>query len=268
MPLPDFHLHLDVLALVFVLAVGWWWAERRLRPLVAPQSDPATRSQWRAWYSGVALMLLASGWPIHDLAEDTLFFFHMLEHMLIGYVVPPLLLVGMPRWMADATLGHRRVAPVLRRVATPVVGFVTFNAAIVAIHWPTAVAWQNQTEWAHFLVHLGFFATAVLLWLPVFSPTPAIPRMSPPGRIGYLFLNTIVPIVPASLLTFTDFAIYPSYGDGPRAWGLTPVEDQTIGGVLMKLGGAFYLLGIIARIWFRWIGEERTLETLERDLVP
>jgi putative membrane protein len=266
MPLPDFHLHLDVLSLIAVLAIGWWWAERRLRPLVAPEAAPATRVQWRAWYSGVGVMLIASGWPIHDLAEQTLFSFHMLEHMLIGYVVPPLLMVGTPRWMADRTLGHPKVAPILRKVATPVVGLITFNAAIVAIHWPTAVAWQNQNEWAHFLVHLGFFTTAVLLWLPGFSPTPEIPRLSAPSRIGYIFLNTIVPIVPASLLTFSDYQLYPVYGDAPLTWGITPVEDQTIAGVIMKIGGAFYLLGLIARIWFKWIAEERNLDVLEREL--
>lgn len=265
-PLPPFHLHLDVLALIAVLGIGWWYAETRLRHLVAPDAAPATRSQRRAWFGGLLVLLIAAGYPMHDLAEDTLFTFHMLEHMLIGYVVPPLLLVGMPRWMADRTLGHRRVLPVLRHLATPVVGFMTFNTAIVAIHWPAAVAWQNQNEWAHLLVHLGFFTTAVLLWLPSFSPTPAIRRLSPPGRIAYMFLNTLIPIVPASLLTFSDVQLYPVYGDAPLSWGLTPVEDQTIAGIIMKIGGAFYLLGIIGRIWFRWIAEERALDTLDHEL--
>jgi putative membrane protein len=267
-PLPDFHLHLDVLSLIAVLAVGWWWADRRLRPLVSPDAPPATRVQRRAWYSGVVILLIASGYPMHDLAEQTLFSFHMLEHMLIGYVVPPLLMVGTPRWLADRTLGHPRIAPVMRHIATPVVGFVTFNTAIVVIHWPAAVAWQNQNEWAHFLVHLMFFTTAILLWLPSFSPTGAIPRLNPAARIGYTFLNTLIPIVPASLLTFSDVALYPVYGDAPLTWGLTPVEDQTIAGIVMKLGGAFYLLGIIGRIWFKWIAEERSLDRLERELEP
>lgn len=265
-PLPDFHLHLDVLSLVVVLAIGWWYAESRLRVLVAPSAEPATRGQRRAWYSGVVIMLLASGYPIHDLAEETLVSFHMLEHMLIGYVVPPLLLVGMPRWMADRTIAHPRIVGVVRHFVTPVVGFVAFNTAIVAIHWPEAIAWQNTTEWAHFAVHVLFFLTAVALWMPVFSPTPALPRMSRPGQMMYLFLNTIIPIVPASFLTFGTSVLYPSYGDAPLTWGLTLIEDQTIAGIIMKLGGAFLLLGIIARIFFNWIAEERTLDAYEREL--
>ena len=66
----------------------------------------------------------------------------------------------------------------------------------VAIHWPEAVGWQNRAEWAHFAVHLFFFATAILMWLPVFSPTPAIPRLSPPGRMLYLIANTVASAVP------------------------------------------------------------------------
>jgi putative membrane protein len=265
-PLPPFHLHLDVLSLVAVLAIGWWWAETRIRPLAAPGAAPATPGQRRAWYSGVVIMLIASGYPIHDLAEETLITFHMIEHMLIGYVVPPLLLVGLPRWMADATFAHPRVVGITRRFVTPVVGFVAFNSTVVLIHWPEAIAWQNSTEWAHLAIHVFFFLTAVALWMPVFSPTPALPRLSPPARIGYLFLNTIIPIVPASFLTFGHTTLYPSYGDAPLTWGLTPVEDQTIAGIAMKLGGAFLLFGINARIWFRWIGEERSLDQLERDL--
>ena len=214
------------------------------------------------------MILVAAGWPVHDLAEETLFAFHMTEHLLLGYVVPPLLLIGLPRWMADRTLGHPRVAPTLRHFATPVVGFCTFNIAIVAIHWPAAVAFQNTTEWAHFLIHTAFFVTAILLWLPVYSPTPAIPRLGRPGQMLYLFFNTLIPIVPASLLTFSNYQLYPVYGDASLSWGLTAVEDQTIAGIIMKIGGAFYLLGIIAKIWFNWIGEERRFDDLERQLVP
>ncbi|MEX2653425.1 MAG: cytochrome c oxidase assembly protein [Acidimicrobiia bacterium] len=266
-PLPDFHLHLDVLSLVVILAVGWWWAETRIRPVADPSAQPATKGQRRSWYWGVAIMLFASGYPVHDLAEQTLVSFHMLEHMLIGYVVPPLLLLGLPRWLAERTIAHPKIVRVVRKLTTPVVGFFAFNSSVVLIHWPEAITWQNTTEWAHFAVHVFFFLTAVSLWMPVFSPTPELPRMSPPGQIGYLFLNTIIPIVPASFLTFGNSVLYPVYGDAPLTWGLTLIEDQTIAGVIMKLGGAFYLFGLIARIWFKWIAEERTLDRLDRDLV-
>ena len=179
--IPAFHLHPDVLALVAILAVGWWWLETRLRPLVAPTAEPATTRQRTAWYSGVAVIVIAAGWPIHDIAEEVLFTFHMVEHLMLGYLVPPLLLVGIPGWMGDYVLGRESVARWLRPIATPVAGFFAFNIAIVAVHWPEAITWQNTNEWAHFLIHLAFFTTAIMLWLPLFSPTKAIPTMRPSG---------------------------------------------------------------------------------------
>lgn len=264
MPLPPFHYHLDVLAVVLVLAGGYAYGERRLRAVLAPDAKPATGKQQASWYFGVLSILLAAGWPIHDLAEETLFTFHMVEHTIIGYLTPVLLLRGMPRWMADHTLG--RAARFIRPLAQPVFAFFLFNFLIVFIHWPEAVNWQLNHESSHLALHTLLFISGVLLFLPVHSPTPAIPRMVEPMQMLYLFLNTIVPIVPASFLAFSHEPLYPIYGDGPASWGLTFQEDQTIAGVFMKLVGGFYLLGSIAAIWFRWYRQERALDAVEREL--
>ncbi|MDH4306143.1 MAG: cytochrome c oxidase assembly protein [Acidimicrobiia bacterium] len=262
--LPPFAVHYDVMAVLVVLAVGYWWAERRIRPLADPSAARATRPQWWNWYSGVFFVWLASGWPMHDLAEERLFTAHMVEHMIIGYVVPPLLLSGMSRWLADATLG--RLSRFIRPIAHPVVGFFTFNTMLVVVHWPDAVEWQIQAEFTHLLYHAVLFATAMLMWLPVASPTPAIPRLSQPMQMLYLFLNTLIPTVPASFLTFSSTPLYPIYGDGPSTWGLTLVADQTIAGIVMKLGGGFLLLGRILAIWIRYNRDERKWDAIERRL--
>jgi putative membrane protein len=265
-PLPPIHLHLDVLAVVLALGFGYVYAERVLRPLRAPNAQPATRKQWWSWQMGVLTILLSAGWPMHDLAEETLFTFHMIEHTIIGYLTPVLLLRGMPRWMADTTLGHPSVARWLRPIAHPVVGFFSFNFLIVFVHWPVAVGWQLQSEWTHLAMHALLFGAGLLLFLPIHSPTIAIPRMAEPMQMLYLFMNTIIPIVPASFLAFSLDPLYPMYGDGPASWGLSFQSDQAMAGIFMKLVGGFYLLGSIAAIWFRWTGKERSLEGIEREL--
>lgn len=265
-PLPPFHLHPEVLGTVVLLAGGYWWMERRLRPRIAPTAAPASPGRWTAWMSGVAVLWVSASWPVHDLAEETLFALHMLEHMLIGYVVPPLLLVGLPRWAADLALRDRRVGRVVSTLGHPVAAFFAFNGALVAIHWPQAIAWQQASELAHLAAHTLMALTGFMFWLRVFPPTPRLPRLSRPMAMLYLFLATIIPTVPASFLTFSDTVLYPGYGDAPLAWGLSPVEDQMIGGLIMKLGGGFYLLGIIVRLWVQWIREERTWDGIEREL--
>lgn len=264
MPLPAFHPHWDVLAVVTVLALGYAYAERRLRPVVAPNARPATTRQWWSWQIGVATILLSAGWPMHDLAEETLFTFHMIEHTIIGYLTPVLILRGMPRWMADATLG--RLPATVRKLAHPVIGFFSFNVMIVFVHWPEAVGWQLNSEFLHLSMHAVLFFAGTLMFLPIFSPTPAIPRLSEPMQMLYLALNTIIPIVPASFLAFSHEPLYPMYGGGPASWGLTFQEDQTIAGIFMKVVGGFYLLGSIAAIWFKWFRREQAVDRIEREL--
>lgn len=264
--LPPWHPHYDVWLIVFALAYGYWYADRRIRPLLAPDAAPATTGQKWQWYGGLFALWLVSGWPIHDVGEQSLFSVHMVEHMVIALIMPPLLLRGMPRWLADATIGRPRVARLIRPLARPVPAFVLFNATFITIHWPDLVGWMLTNGAMHFAVHAWLFAVSILMWLPVFSPTPAIPRLSPPAQMFYLFLQSLLPTIPASFLTFSTVPMYTVYGDAALAFGLTAVADQTIAGVLMKLGGGLFLWATIATIWFRWTRQEEEWEELEASL--
>ncbi len=264
--LPEWHPHFDLWLVIFVLAFGYWFADRRLRPLIAPHSAGPTRRQWWQWYSGVGFMWVVSGWPIHDIGETSLFTAHMVEHMVLSLVVPPLLLMATPRWLADATLGRPGVARLLRPLARPVPAFVIFNVTFIVIHWPDLVGWMLTNDPVHFSVHAWLFGAAALMWMPVLSPTPAIPKLTRPGQMFYLFAQSLLPTIPASFLTFSTVQLYLVYGDAAVAYGLTPVSDQAIAGIVMKLGGGFLFWITIAVIWARWTREEREWESLETSL--
>lgn len=266
-PLPAFDPHFDVLSVAFLFAFVYEYANRRLRPLTAPSEPGPTTAQRWSWHLGVFSILVASWWPVHDLAEESMITFHMLEHLILGYVTPVLLLRGMNRWFADWSIGRRAIARLIRPFANPVTAFFFFNVMIVFVHWPEMVAIQNTNEAAHLLLHFLLFASGVALWLPIFSPTPAFHRISEPMQVLYLFLTTIVPIVPASFLTFSSKPLYPVYLDAYTRWGIDPLVDQTMAGILMKLGAGFYLLGMGARIWFAWSNREQSWDEIERELV-
>lgn len=266
MPWPEPHLHLDVLATVVALGLVFAYAELRLRPLLAPTARPASAGQWVMWYGGLTAMLVVSSWPFHDIGETALFSVHMVEHMVIIYVSAPLLLLGLPRWLAELTLGRPAVARLLRPVVHPVPAFTILTAILIAIHWPPAVAGMVNSELIHFLVHLGLFLAALIAWMPVRSPTPALPRLGNPMRMFYLFLHSLLPTIPASFLTFSSAPIYPVYGDAALAWGITPLADQTVAGLIMKLGGGLLLWGAIAVMWFRWVSKERDWDRMESEL--
>lgn len=259
MTLPPFHLHPEVLLLVAALQGGYVWAVRRLGPRVLePGATVATRRQVAFFTAGVLALLVASTWPVHDLAEDFLFSVHMVQHTLISLVVPPLLLLGTPEWLLRRIVAPRAVHGLVRRMARPFVALIVFNSVIVVTHWPVVVEAGVSSEALHFLLHVVLFTASTMMWWPAIAPLPEMPSLSYPGRMLYLFLQSVVPTVPASFLTFGSVAFYASYVAAPRIWGIDPLTDQLIAGLIMKLVGGAILWSGIAVAFFTWWGREQT----------
>jgi putative membrane protein len=259
------HPHPDVWLLVVVLGGGYIFALRRLGPRHVPTGGrPATGAQMVAFGCGLLTLWLGADWPLHDLGEGYLYSVHMSQHLLFTLVAPPLLLLGTPAWLARALLRPPRLFAVVSRLARPVPALIVFNALIVVTHWPAFVDFTLRSELSHFAAHAAIFGSALLMWCPVAAPLPELRPLSPPAQMLYLFLQSIVPTVPASFLVFAERPIYRFYETVPRLWGLSAGEDQRIGGLLMKLGGGVLLWGIIAVIFFRWHAEEESNDRLAR----
>lgn len=263
--IPDWHPHFDVWAIVFVLGFGYWYAVTRIGPHVTT-GPTTTRRKAAAFGTGLLVLWLVSDWPFHDIAEQHLFMFHMVEHMALGLIVPPLLIVGTPEWLARKVLGNDLVLPLLRPLVVPLVAFFLFNITLVGIHWPAVVEVMTTVPIAHFLIHSLLMAVAIVMWLPILSPIPEIPRLSAAPRMAYLFAHSLLPTVPASFLTFGREPLYPVYADAPRLWGIDAITDQTVAGLIMKLGGGAILWGMITVMWFRWYADEQRWDTIERRL--
>lgn len=264
--LPAFHLHIDVWLVIGTLGFAYWYLNSRVRPHLRPAAPPPSIGERTAFYTGIGLLLVVSNWPLHDLAETSLYWVHMTNHLVMTLVVPPLLLLGLTRQMADYIFGARWVLPWLRYLARPAPAFAIFNLGLIASHWPEAVALSLRNSLAHFLIHAFLFLSGILMWIPVVSRSTLVPRLRPPSRMVYLFLNSILPTFPASFLTFSHVALYPAYGDSAEAFGLSAVEDQTIAGLIMKLGGTLLLWAVIAITWFKWANDEKRWDQIEQDL--
>jgi len=188
MRLPAFNPHPEVVLLVVAMLGAYLWALRTLGPSrVLPGEPAATRAQRVSFVGGVATLFVAAWWPMHDLAERYLYSIHMVEHLLIMLVAPPLLLFGMPAWLLRWVLQARPLNWIVRHLARPFVGLVLFNAVLVLSHWPAVVTLSVQNEWFHFGAHTVLFSSALLMWWPVLSPLPEMPTLSYPGRMLYLF---------------------------------------------------------------------------------
>jgi len=258
--LPEPHLHLDVLGLVAALGIAYEYGIHRLGPRYCPHDEePVLRRQRLLFYTALVLMFVVSSWPVHDLAEERLFMFHMIEHLVLAFVVPPMLLAATPWWLLRALV--RPILPVVVFLTRPLVALFAFNAWLAYLHVPSVVELMVTNDLFHLFAHVVLFLTAVMMWWPVMEPIPDTRTLTPMGKMGYLFLQGIVPNIPAAFMTLGTSPLYPIYGTFPRIWGIGVMTDQIIAGLIMKIGGTLWLWGFIAWVWFTWYREEQRFES-------
>lgn len=251
----EFHIHGDAVGLILALVLYHTYGIKRLADTFAPRGESVVTARQRTMYfTGVALLAVVRTWPFHDIGEGSLFTFHMTEHMVMAFAVPPLLLAGTPGWLLAATV--RPILRILRFLTKPIVALVLFNSVLAALHWTTAVELMITNSAFHLLAHGALLTTALLMWWPVLGPIGELPRLSPFPRMGYLFLQSLVPVIPASFLTLAQEPLYEIYEKLPRMWGISAVNDQAIAGLVMKLGAGLVLWGAIAWTFFAWYAEE------------
>jgi putative membrane protein len=254
--------HIEVWMVVLgVVAIGGY-VSRVIAPKI-PVSErgegPAVSPAQKRWFVfGVVLLWLASDWPMHDLAEQYLYFLHMVQHMVLTLIVPAVFWLATPRWLARLVIPQGSVAWTwLRRLAHPVPAAVIYNAVTIVTHWTVLVNTSVEVAPVHYTVHLVMVATAFLMWIPVVGPWPEL-RIGAVGQCVYLFLQSIIPTVPGAWLTMAETPVYSVYDRGLSLWGIDVILDQQYAGLFMKLGGGFFLWAVIIVIFFRWaLAQER-----------
>jgi putative membrane protein len=275
-PFPAFESHPDVWLIVGLVGAAYAIAVVRVGPRLAPPNTPVvSRLQVVCFSAGLVALLVASDWPIHDLGENYLFSVHMLQHLVYSIVAAPLLLLGTPAWMARALLRPLWLLHVVRRMSRFLPATILFNAVVVFTHIPAVVDAALRNGLVHFGLHVLVFGSALIVWMPLASPLPEVPRFAPLLRMLFLFLQAVVPTIPASFLTFGDRPLYRFYEDVPRLYdGVSAMEDMRIAGLEMKILAGVVLWVIIAIVFFRWFNTEelgtrsrRISRDLERDLM-
>lgn len=253
---------LGLLALAGAYALGLV----QLRPQTAGGESPIRVRDIAYFSSGMLLMVIALASPI-DTLSDNLFAAHMIQHMLLVYFAPPLLLLGLPAWLVEPFIRLPGVRPVMRFVMSFIPATLIFNGLLTIWHFPSLWDFALYSKPIHGLEHVCFLAAGIVCWWPIFSPTPEVPRLSYPGQMLFLFVQSLVPAVIGSFITFSTQIIYPLYAIAPKLWGLTPLTDQQMAGLIMKLMGAIYLWILLTVRFFQWFThEEREQEKRVDDI--
>lgn len=254
----QFHwtLHPDVVLFCILLEAAYLYAITQLRDLMS-DAGRVRRKQVVLFSAGVASIYLVAGTPVHEISEQYLLSMHMFQHTVFTLIAAPLLLAGVPVWLWQALLRQRGVMPIARRLVHPVVAFGMFNLLMVLTHLPASLDYSLNHHWFHFFVHALLTGSAILMWWPILSSVPELPRLTAPLQMMYLFLQSLIPTVIAAFVTFADGAVYSFYEQAPRTWGLSAEADQQIAGGIMKLIGSAILWTFIGIAFFQWYAREQ-----------
>lgn len=228
--------------------------------------EPARKGQIVAFMLGVVLMFLALVSPLDELGDSYLFSAHMVQHLFLTIVGPPLLLIGMPEWFIRPIIRNRVLFAVLRFLTYPAVAFVIFNADFFLWHAPSLYNATLENQNIHILEHVTFIIFGLLFWWPIFSPSKDLPRLSIGGQILYLFLSGMPVVLLGAGLTFAP-PLYAPYIAAPRVWGISAATDQQLGGLIMWVPGNIIFIIIMSALFLRWMqNKEKEQATREREL--
>jgi putative membrane protein len=246
---PSVLLGTGLLGALYFYGIGPWRRRRGLAPV----------PRWRvaSFCGALGVLLVSLNGPMHDLSDYYLFSVHMLQHLLLTLVFPPLLLLGTPGWLLEPVLRPPAVRRIARVLTHPVAAAVIYSLTIAVWHLAPYYDLMMRNHDVHIATHLMFMVTATLLWWPVVSPVPELPRLGYGLGMLYLFLVGIPMQIVAALITLSDDVLYPWYSAAPRTWGLTPLADQQFGGLLMWVPANLYLFFAIGVLFFLWARENR-----------
>ncbi|MDD5370702.1 MAG: cytochrome c oxidase assembly protein [Anaerolineaceae bacterium] len=224
---------------------------------------PASRRQQFAFTLGMLVLFFALVSPLDHLSDEYLLSAHMIQHLLLLMIVPPLWLIGLPEGLVDRVIAGRHTRQVARWLVHPVVAYLLFNGLVYSWHLPSFYQAALENENLHVVEHLSFLVVAAIGWWPAFGPSiDAAPRAAYPVQLIYLFLMMFPMTLLAALITFAKQPIYPFYADAPRVWGLSLMADQQVAGLIMWIPGNMVFFAAFANAFFGWFAHQEHLDNL------
>jgi cytochrome c oxidase assembly factor CtaG len=255
------------LVLVLALAILYWIGSRRT--VIPARKEPQQRWRSLSFYASLGVLAIALCSPIEALSEK-LFWAHMLQHVLLLVVAPPLMVVAAPwirLWRAlplatrrslgrDLTLGSR-TAPLrwtVRRLGRPLPSFVLFSVVLLAWHVPAMFDATLRSSALHALEHTLFFGTALMFWKQVIASAPLHAPLSSAQRVGYVVGAMVVSWGLAVVLALAAHPLYGIYAhEASRPGGISAMADQQIAAGIMWVPGSITFVIVIFVYVHRWL---------------
>lgn len=253
------HWHTEPLLLITLLGVAWLYslAIAGFRTHIGGPPQFPTR-QCFLFYSGVIVAYLAVGSPLDQFGEQFLFSAHMLQHMLLIYGVPILLIYGTPVWLVDWMLKPAKLTGIMRILTHPACGGLLFTFVYTIWHIPTLYEVALQNKRIHILEHWTMFLLGLIMLWPHLTNSVRVPRCSYRIRMLAIFLLMVGQLPVFAFLSFADEALYPTYYWAPRIIDLDPLNDQILGGIIMKVVNMVFSITILGISFYKWAKAEES----------
>lgn len=250
---------LDPLQLAPIALVAIAYAVRART--LARRGQPVAR--WRAalFALGIALLLVAVTSPIATVAEDELFSFHMLQHLLLGDLAPLCILAGLTGPLLRPLLALPGVMR-LRAFANPFVALPVWSVNLAAWHLPALYEASVTNSAVHALQHTAFFAAGIVLWLPVLETLPAPEWFGSGWKLAYVVAVRLVGTLLGNVFVWAGEPFYDVYDTGREYLGLSPEADQSLAGSIMMLEGSLVTVAAIAWLFLRMAQESEARQRL------
>ncbi|MFH5187207.1 cytochrome c oxidase assembly protein [Paenibacillus sp. TAB 01] len=254
--------------LLVIVIIGWLYAMaiRKWR-LQFPESEPVKRKQELYFYTGLLLYYIAEGSPLSYYGHHFSFSAHMLQQSILYLIMPSFILLGTPGWMLRPLLKHKVMDKLMRFVTSPLVSLFTFNMIFSFYHIPIIMDTLMANELLHNIYNTLFLLAAFQMWFPVFTPLPEYNRMSELWKMAYIFVNGILLTPACALIIFAGEPMYASYEHVSEQFlFMSVLNDQQLGGVIMKIVQEIVYGIALAYTFFRWYRMERKKDE-EEDLL-
>ncbi len=239
---------------------------RRARTL-ARRGQPVPGWRQAMFWTGIALTVLALNSPLDALGEERFFFLHMLQHVIIGDLAPLCFVLGMTGPLLRPVLALP-VVDRLRVLAHPLVALPVWAVNLYVWHVPFLYDAAIHHTPVHALQHLMFFTCGCLMWEPVVESLPAPVWFGTGMKLGYIAIVRLIETILGNVFIWSSSAFYSPYRHAPQ-WGITPVHDLNLGGVVMMAEGSLVTIAVLVWLFLKLAAEsELRQQLLEQGLDP
>jgi putative membrane protein len=255
------HLGTGVFAPLQLFGVTFFAAIYAIRLVsLGQQGRPVPGWRVACYFSGIALIMIGFVSPLGHVGEELLWV-HMVQHLVIGDIAALLIVLGLTRSILAPVLAIRFFDR-LRVLGLPYIALPLWIANLFIWHIPALYEGAVNHSGIHALEHACFIGFGIALWMPVAGPLP-VPRWFGGGaQVGYTVVARLAGAVLGNIFMWSGTVLYPVYLTGDRYWGISPVTDQGIAGIVMLIESGIVTLAVLAWAMLRWAARDAEKQRL------